>query len=127
MTPQEIAIEAAEAVKEVANDVLRRHADADPSNQSILIGDAILPECAALILTAAAKIVRESGCLEALAPFATFHECYQAKPMANMSDEFYGIHTGTPHEASIRHTDMKRAAAALTALRALTDHSGKQP
>ena len=53
MTPQEIAIEAAEAVKEVANDVLRRHADADPSNQSILIGDAILPECAALILTAA--------------------------------------------------------------------------
>jgi len=109
MTPQQIAKEAAEAI---------RHSDSLCNN---------VEEMTALILTAAAKIVRESGCLEALAPFATFHECYQAKPMANMSDEFYGIHTGTPHEASIRHTDMKRAAAALTALRALTDHSGKQP
>lgn len=63
--PHQVAREAAEAIKEVANDVLRRHADADPGNQSVLIGDAILPDLTALILSAAAKMVQQSGAVAA--------------------------------------------------------------
>ena len=85
MTPQEIAREA------------HRHLYPDGSN------------CTQLILTAAAKIVQESGAGEAL-------EESQQMLVVFCRERGWS-----------KHPTVDKNAAALFALRALTDHSGKQP
>lgn len=44
-----------------------------------------------------------------LIPFARFAEKFRNKPIKGLSDEMYGIHQGTPHEAVLRLSDCKAA------------------
>jgi hypothetical protein len=72
----------------------------------------------ALIYRAAARIEALERCAETLRPFAKFSACWASKPLGNMDDEFYSIHTGTEWAASLRVSDMHRANAALSRLEA---------
>lgn len=55
----------------------------------------------------------------ALEPFAKFASQYAKCPMSGIDDEFYAIHTGSEFEASLRHSDMRKALAALAAANAV--------
>jgi hypothetical protein len=54
--------------------------------------------------------------VEALRPFAEFSAALKAKPLRGVDDEFYGIHTGTEWEASLRFSQIHAAAAFLSSL-----------
>lgn len=45
----------------------------------------------------------------ALQPFARFAKAWQEQPLRKIDDQFYGIHTGTKWEASLRLSQMKHA------------------
>lgn len=55
---------------------------------------------------------------DALRPFASFWRQWERQPIAQMGDEFYGIHVGTKYEASLSRSDCRRAAEVLDALEA---------
>ncbi len=50
---------------------------------------------------------------QALEPVAKFIEAFDRKPI-KMHDEFYGIHTGTEFEASLKLSDLRAIATALS-------------
>ncbi len=96
MSPQEIAKEAARRIL-VKSPVTQQHLEEAVEYN------------AALILTAAAKMVRESGAVDAL-------EESQQMLVVFCRERGWS-----------KHPTVDKNAAALFALRALTDHSGKQP
>lgn len=55
---------------------------------------------------------------ETAAPLAFFIEQFDRQPIRT-ADDFYGIHTGTEYEASLRLSDLRKLAAALKALEEL--------
>jgi hypothetical protein len=59
----------------------------------------------------AARVAAE----RALEPFAEFARQWNRQPMKGMADEFYCIHTGTEYEASLKRSDLQRAADVLAA------------
>jgi hypothetical protein len=50
---------------------------------------------------------------EALKPFVTFIDAFDAKPLRSIDDKFYGIHSGTEWEAALHFSDFRHARAAL--------------
>lgn len=57
--------------------------------------------------------VRTADLTVALQPFAKFAECFDAKPLSQIADEFYQIHPGTPYEAGLRLSHCRRARRLL--------------
>lgn len=47
---------------------------------------------------------------EAVKPIVEFIRRFDAKPVPQNFDEFYGIHSGTEHEATLKLSDMRRIA-----------------
>lgn len=50
---------------------------------------------------------------KAVGPLAHFVAQFDAMPLRGISDELYGIHCGTEHEADIRLSDLRALAKAL--------------
>lgn len=107
MTPQEIAREAAEAIFMPRSRSVHPDPDIDHERR--------IDECAALILTAAAKMVRETG----------------AEHLEAITTDQGRLCEAVHHGKGDYHTCLApcpvclRIESALTALRALTEHSGK--
>lgn len=57
--------------------------------------------------------------LAACRPFANMADQFDRQPLSKIGDDFYGIHAGTPYEASISWTDCRRARDAGRALAAV--------
>lgn len=56
------------------------------------------------------RVASENAALRAaLAPFVKFIDAWDAKPINRTADEFYGIHTGTEWEASLKLSDLRKA------------------
>ena len=53
--------------------------------------------------------------VEALKPLVAFITQFDRKPLGQIADEFYGIHTGTEWEASLRLSDLRKLREALSA------------
>jgi hypothetical protein len=58
------------------------------------------------------------GVEKALESVAKFIEAYDKMPV-KMHDEFYGIHTGTEWEASLRLSELRKASKALALLQSI--------
>ena len=63
----------------------------------------------------ARRLARYDEAIRLLKPFAEFAEKFNAKPISNLDNKLYGIHTGTEWEAAIRLSDMRAALAFIAA------------
>lgn len=72
-----------------------------------------------------AAVVELDRLREALSPFAEFARKFDARPLRGIADEFYGIHAGTPYEASLRISNCRTALKALSEESKEIDHRRK--
>lgn len=56
---------------------------------------------------------RLSVIVAAAEPLAAFVRCWERQPLLGIDDEFYSIHTGTEHAASIRRSTLRRVCELL--------------
>lgn len=56
---------------------------------------------------------------DVMEPFAHFSRQWKRQPLKGISDEFYGIHTGTEYEAALKVTDCHAVAEIIGDLAAL--------
>lgn len=108
MTPSDIAREAAEAIFMPRSRSVHPDPDIDHERR--------IDECAALILTAAAKMVRESGAEKALSRMVGNCTRYLEERPVPMSEMY---------QDNPPPTVLEEANAALQSLRSLTEHKGE--